>query len=816
MKASGKQATDAPPKTTRAAPAAAPPRDATGLLELQRTVGNRAVQRLLSTPGVVQRRAIPSAAASATPQATTAGELGAPAFAYGDRIAFASRADLWTAAHEDAHAVQQRSGAHPTATTSVPASATRHGAAGMFIQPKLIVGAINDPLEHEADRVADQVMRIPDRELSVGAAPMQLNRKCAACEADEQLLRKRSDVAEPATAEAPSIVHEVLRSPAQPLDAATRAYFEPRFGRDLSRVRVHSGTAADQSARELNARAYTVGHDIVFGAGRYAPHTSAGRHLLAHELTHVVQQGKAGISTRMANEAASASGGHTSSQRVLQRAPDETKGTAPAAVPTAYPEEAEVLLYAARALAANSMADGAVFYKTIEWSAMGLSSSTFVVGPITTDMGQLFYAYRWKSSAGQQGKYVFSRGTYSGRYLGQMTPALHAELAKVAGTKDLEVQLPGSGFSEPRESLPFMMMVWQARGELDPSRLPAGAPRIPPLPITKDQAKELKAHLSGPAAALLIGGAVVTQAARSGAQTVLGGTTAAELGTTFARGTGTFEAVTEESAASALEEEGGVVVGRAVGTARVGAAAAAFAAVILYESSAPYGTSSDTVSDITGTGRASPGEYQWETQLTRDQLRHLHDLWQQRYKSPAPVPSGETQPVPTTETQTEPESKRRRRRNCRDLAGPPCPSRMTRLTTPNEYWNLAYNYRRENNLLGQYDFGQNIAVLLLDDGPPIREKNSDKLHSEQMIAWTLQKRKLGPGCPIVGLFSERKPCQEICQKIVLPYLCQQNSNVPFNVFYAIEYYNSPEGIKSENNRHELIKSYTAAGYFPKR
>src|SRR5262249_51044498 len=83
------------------------------------------------------------------------------------------------------------------ATTCVAAS-TEHGAAGAFIQPKLNVGEVDDPLEHEADRVADQVMRIPDRELSVGAAPMQLSRKCASCEADEQLLRKWSDVAEPA------------------------------------------------------------------------------------------------------------------------------------------------------------------------------------------------------------------------------------------------------------------------------------------------------------------------------------------------------------------------------------------------------------------------------------------------------------------------------------------------------------------------------------------------------------------------------------------------------------------------------------------
>ena len=92
-------------------------------------------------------------------------------------------------------------------------------------------------------------------------------------------------------AEVPPIVHEVLRSPGQPLNPATRAFMEPRFGHDFSRVRVHTDAKAAESAREVNALAYTVGRDAVFGAGRYEPHSLAGRHLLAHELVHVVQQG---------------------------------------------------------------------------------------------------------------------------------------------------------------------------------------------------------------------------------------------------------------------------------------------------------------------------------------------------------------------------------------------------------------------------------------------------------------------------------------------------------------------------------------------
>jgi len=141
------------------------------------------------------------------------------------------------------------------------------------IQAKLVVGQANDPLEHEAERVADRVMRIPDPPPSTSRTTLHISRKFAS---------KQSA--------APPIVHEVMGSPSQPLDPATRDFMEPRFGYDFSRVRVHSGTFAEQSTRDVNAKAYTVGHDIVFGAGQYMPGTRHGAQLLAHELAHVVQQ----------------------------------------------------------------------------------------------------------------------------------------------------------------------------------------------------------------------------------------------------------------------------------------------------------------------------------------------------------------------------------------------------------------------------------------------------------------------------------------------------------------------------------------------
>jgi hypothetical protein len=88
----------------------------------------------------------------------------------------------------------------------------------------------------------------------------------------------------------PPIVHEVLHSPGQPLDAETRAFMEPRFGHDFSHVRVHTDTKAAESAHAINAHAYTLGENVVFADRQYQPRSVPGRHLLAHELAHTIQQ----------------------------------------------------------------------------------------------------------------------------------------------------------------------------------------------------------------------------------------------------------------------------------------------------------------------------------------------------------------------------------------------------------------------------------------------------------------------------------------------------------------------------------------------
>jgi hypothetical protein len=103
-------------------------------------------------------------------------------------------------------------------------------------------------------------------------------------------LRRRAAGALQEPAAIPESVNEVLGSAGSPLDAQTRAYMESGFGHDFSRVRVHTDARAAESARDVNALAYTVGRDVVFGAGRFAPNTSDGRRLIAHELAHTIQQ----------------------------------------------------------------------------------------------------------------------------------------------------------------------------------------------------------------------------------------------------------------------------------------------------------------------------------------------------------------------------------------------------------------------------------------------------------------------------------------------------------------------------------------------
>lgn len=165
------------------------------------------------------------------------------------------------------------------------------------LQRKPVVGPATDTYEQEADRLADQVLASPAPR-AVSDGPTRIQRY------------SRPDTGNTDTA--PESVSRVLAGSGKPLAPALRQDMEQRFGHDFSRVRVHSDASAGQSAQELNALAYTVDHNIVFGAGKFNPDRREGRRLLAHELTHVVQQTGGG----------SASGPiQTSPSATVQRAP---------------------------------------------------------------------------------------------------------------------------------------------------------------------------------------------------------------------------------------------------------------------------------------------------------------------------------------------------------------------------------------------------------------------------------------------------------------------------------------------------------------
>ncbi|HVZ40503.1 MAG TPA: DUF4157 domain-containing protein [Candidatus Kapabacteria bacterium] len=191
------------------------------------------------------------------------------------------------------------------------AARTQEAAHGM-VQTKFAVNHPDDAHEQEANRVADRVMRMPDpgsaQPAAVAArAAGSVQRTCSSCEAGQeeamvQAKERRGQVPSVTPAVQRSI--DSMRGGGRPLPAAERAFFEPRFGHDFADVRIHDGESAGSSAASLNARAFTVGRDVVFGAGEYSPGSVQGRYLLAHELTHVLQQSAGGAPGTIARKPA--------------------------------------------------------------------------------------------------------------------------------------------------------------------------------------------------------------------------------------------------------------------------------------------------------------------------------------------------------------------------------------------------------------------------------------------------------------------------------------------------------------------------------
>jgi hypothetical protein len=183
-----------------------------------------------------------------------------------------------------------------------------------MIQAKLTVNQPGDQYEQEADRVADRVMQMSESGSPAGfsqsqaphisrAAPGSVRSPIQrqASPANQQEVKEEEQPSILSLKEIPGTNHALspgleaqilaARNGGEPLAADARAFFEPRFGVDFGQVRIHRDSAAGETARRLNARAYTLGHHIAFAPGEYQTDSERGRHLMAHELTHVVQQG---------------------------------------------------------------------------------------------------------------------------------------------------------------------------------------------------------------------------------------------------------------------------------------------------------------------------------------------------------------------------------------------------------------------------------------------------------------------------------------------------------------------------------------------
>ena len=243
------------------------------ILHLQRTIGNQAVQRMLQTD-------------AGQPEA----ELNGPA---------------------------SRRFGHDFNRIPI------HPPAAGAIQTKLAINKPGDSYEQEADRMAEQVMRTPEPQLQL-ACPC--GGRCPKCTEQpsrerESLQTKHVQASDSGQIAAPPIVHEVLRSPGQPLDPATRTFMEPRFGHDFSRVRVHTDSEAASSAQAIGARAYTAGQHIVFGLEQYDMATGDGRRLLAHELTHILQSPDYGSANDLVKRDEDKGSGHEKRKETAKKAP---------------------------------------------------------------------------------------------------------------------------------------------------------------------------------------------------------------------------------------------------------------------------------------------------------------------------------------------------------------------------------------------------------------------------------------------------------------------------------------------------------------
>jgi hypothetical protein len=170
-----------------------------------------------------------------------------------------------------------------------------------FFQPKLSISQPNDIYEQEANNAAQKVMSSSTFTPSF-FFPVSVQRKCAECEEEEKKLQRKENNSSSSTSSSKPENYISSVTDGKPLGNEEKSFFESRMGYNFSDVRIYTDSNANQSAKNINALAYTHGNNIVFGQGQYQPGTNEGKKLLAHELTHVIQQSSTDISMRQAPE----------------------------------------------------------------------------------------------------------------------------------------------------------------------------------------------------------------------------------------------------------------------------------------------------------------------------------------------------------------------------------------------------------------------------------------------------------------------------------------------------------------------------------
>ncbi|MCG8419787.1 MAG: DUF4157 domain-containing protein [Proteobacteria bacterium] len=275
------------------------------------SLGSKAVQRAQQGAG---NAAVAEAALAAGPEAEDTDTLPSPAALYErTRLALQRRPDAEEPGHPSVASAYDSIIflANRPNTKSAVETPSLAASGGLHVQTKLQVSEPGDEYEREADQVADAVMRMPapppqegdgdggEEELVEPAMSSPgIMRMCEECDEERELNATTENAimaqAAPGRAHTPSAAADAaiqeLQGRGQPLPASERAFFEPRFGVDFGHVRVHADARGDRAARSMNARAFTMGSDVVFRTGEYGPGNKGGRELLAHELTHVVQQ----------------------------------------------------------------------------------------------------------------------------------------------------------------------------------------------------------------------------------------------------------------------------------------------------------------------------------------------------------------------------------------------------------------------------------------------------------------------------------------------------------------------------------------------